>query len=393
MSWEPDASIVGIGETEYFKRGEVTDRSEFQLACEAVLEAVDDAGLDIEQIDGFSSYMNDRNEPQRLATSLGIPEYRFNNLAWGGGGGSACAAVMNAAMAVRSGSADYVVALRSLCQGQFSRYGQASQSDRVRDEEAHGAPYGLETPPQKCALAAQRYMHEYDVPQEHLGHVALTSRYHANRNPRAVMHGRELTMEEYLNSRMITEPYRLYDCCLESDGACAVVVTSTEKARELSQPPVRILSAAQGGAPRGQYGPRSNNMSLDDYPTAWAKEVADRLFRNAGITPDDIDVAQFYENFTGQVLMAVEDYGIAPRGKAGQLFAEGRTRWPDGEIPINTSGGNLSEAYIHGFELVAEAARQIRGTSTSQVENAEYSLVAGGPGINPHSGLILSSVR
>lgn len=391
MTWEPDVSIVGVGETEYYKRGEVTEESEFQLAVEAITKAVDDAGLDVEQIDGFASYANDRNDPPRLSTALGLPEYHFSNMFWGGGGGGGSGAVMNAALAVHSGAAEYVVAYRSLCQGQFGRFGQAHGTGTVRGDDAFSQPFGLQTPPQMFALATQRYMHEYDVPQEHLGHVALTSRHHANRNPRAVMHGRELTMETYLDSRMISDPLHLYDCCLESDGACAVVVTTTENARELDQPPARILSAAQGGGPGFRNGFPGSNMPVEDYTTANGTTVSDQLFRNAGIEPDDVDVAQFYENFTGMVLMAVEDYGLAERGEAGELFASGETRWPDGDIPINTSGGNLSEAYIHGFELIAEATRQIRGTSTSQVDDVEHSLVASGPGVNPHTGLILAS--
>lgn len=385
MSWEPDACIVGIGETEFHKRGEVTDRSEFELACEAVIKAADDAGIPTERVDGFTSYSNDRNEPNRLAPTLGIPEYSFSNMSWGGGGGNVGSAIMNAALAIHAGVADYVVALRSLCQGQYQRFGQTKDSDVVRDEEAHAAPYGLEAPPQIFALNARRYMHEYDVPREHLGHVSLTSRHHANRNPRAVMYDRELTMEEYKNSRMITEPFKLYDCCLESDGACAFVITSTENARALDQAPVKIEAAVQGGGNRGYYLP----FDIEDYGTAWTTENADRLYADAGINPEDVDVAQIYENFTCQVLMTMEDYGLAPRGEAGELFASGDTLWPDGDLPINTSGGNLSEAYIHGFQLVAEGARQIRGTSPNQVDDVEYSLVAAG-NVNPTSGLLLT---
>lgn len=391
MAWEPDASIVGIGETEYFKQGTVTDRSEFELACEAITNAVEDAGVEFERIDGFSSFADDRNQSARIAETLGIPEVNFSNMVWGGGGCGGSAAVQNAAMAVHSGAAEYVVVYRSLCQGQFHRFGQAQERTKARGDQAFSSPFGLQTPPQMYALQVKRYMHEYDVSAEQLGHVALTSRAHANRNPRAVMHDREMTMEEYKNSRMITEPLRLYDCCLESDGACAAVVTSTENARKLEHPPVRILSAAQGGGPGWGSGPMaSHNMPLENYTTANATRVADRLFGDAGIEPEDIDVAQLYENFTGMVLMTAEDYGLADRGEGGELFAEGRAL-PGGELPINTSGGNLSEAYIHGFNLVAEAVRQIRGTSTSQVEDAEYSLVASGPSVTPHSGLILTS--
>jgi acetyl-CoA acetyltransferase len=202
------------------------------------------------------------------------------------------------------------------------------------------------------------------------------------------MYDEELTMEEYLDSRIISTPYKLYDCCLESEGACAVVITSAENAEGLEQPPVRIESAVQGGGDRGSYLP--NNIK--DYGTSWTKELADRLYRQADIGPSDIDVAQIYENFTPQVMMTMEDFGLAERGEAGKLFAEGETLGPDGDLPVNTSGGNLSEAYIHGFQLIAEAARQIRGTSTCQVDDVEYSLVAAG-NVNPTSGLLLSPLN
>lgn len=386
MSWDPEASIVGIGESEYHSWGGA-EKSEFGLACEAILEAVADAGLDIEDIDGFSTYMSQRVTPDALATSLGIPVLRFGSLGWGGGNSTAFP-VMSAAQAVHAGAAEYVVAFRSIAQGEHGRYGQPgiyqtenSEPDmnRVGGEEAHVQPYGLEVPPQMLALRAQRYMYEYDVPEEHLGHVALSGRYHANRNPRAVMYDRELTMDDYLNARMISDPYRLYDCCLEVDGACAVVVTTTDNARELDQPPVEIAAATQAAYPHWGRG-MSNGMPIEDYTTGQTQELAERLYGQLGIGPEDIDVAQIYDHFSGQVLQGVEDFGFAPRGEAGQLFAAGETRGPDGDIPINTAGGNLSEAYIQGFELVAEAARQVRGTSTTQVEDVEHSLVLGPPG-------------
>lgn len=391
MPWEPDACIVGLGETEYYKQGNVGDRSEFELACEAIKTAVNDAGLDLEAIDGFSSFANDRNKSSLVADALGIPEVAFANKVWGGGGCGGSAAVMNAAMAVHAGAADYVVAYRSLCQGQFGRRGQARDIQRSRGDNEFAHPFGLETPPQMYALPVQRYMHEYDVPKEYLGHVALTSRAHANNNPRAIMSDEDLTMEEYMEAPPITDPFQLYDCCLESDGACAVVVTAEENAETLPQPSVKIHSAAQGGGPGWGSGIlASHNMPLEDYPTSNAARVADRLFDAADIGPNEVDVAQFYENFTGMVLMSAEDYGLADRGKGGELFVDGTAIGPDAELPINTSGGNLSEAYIHGFNLVVEGARQVRGTSPNQVDDVEYSLVASGPGVTPHSGLILT---
>ncbi len=391
MSWDARSNIVGIGETEYHKVGTVTERSEFELACEAIRNAAEDAGIEVDDIDGFASYAHDRNDGTRVAEALGIPDVNFTNMVWEGGGGGAAAAVMNAAMAVHAGAAEYVVAYRALCQGQFGRFGQARGGNTASGDMAFSRPFGLETPPQMYALMVQRYMHEYDVPEEHMGHVALTSRKHANNNPRSVMGGDELTMEEYMNSRSIADPLKLYDCCLESDGACAMIITSPENAADLDQQAVEVHSAVQGGSGAWGNGPlSSHNMPLDEYATANSSYLADELYARGDYGPDDVDVAQLYENFTGLVLMLMEDYDLAPRGEAGSVFASGETLAPDGEIPINTAGGNLSEAYIHGFNCVAEGARQIRGTSPNQVEDADVSLVAAGPGVTPTSGLLFT---
>jgi acetyl-CoA acetyltransferase len=387
--------IVGIGETAYTRWGKAT-KSEFALAVEAIRKAIADAGLRVEDIDGFASYSNDRNEPVRLANGLGLKSIGFANMMWGGGGGGACAAVGNAAAAVHAGFARYVVAFRSLAQGQFGRFGQSRAGGRVGGEAQFVAPFGALTPAHYIALQTRRHMHEYGTRQEHLGAVAIAAYKHAQRNPRAVMYGRPLTMEQYLNARMIVDPFRLYDCCLESDGAAAVVVTTAERARDLPQKPAYILGAAQG------TGYRESLLSPNKpaYTGANFSTVAARLWAQCGLRPTDVDVAQIYENFTGAVLMSLEDNGFCKKGEAGPFVEGGRIEHPDvadpgapyaGELPINTSGGNLAEAYIHGFELVVEAVRQIRGTSTCQVKDARLSFVAAGPCAAPVSNLLLGT--
>jgi len=382
------ACIVGIGQTDYQRWGGITDRSQFQLACEAILAAAADAGLPVRDIDGFASYSNDTSEPPLLQVALGLPRLRYAAMVWGGGGGGSCAAVDQAVAAVESGQANYVVAFRALAQGQGQRFGQH------RDGRIHGsftAPFGMLSPPSMTAPTVRRHMHEYGTTSEHLAEVALTCRANAQRNPNAVMRDRPLTRDDYFAARMIADPFRLNDCCLETDGACAVLVTTEERARDLQGPTVRILASIHGSGPgwgTGALG--SHNMPLDSYASVNSRTLAPELFGRAGLQPADIDVAQIYDNFTGLVIMALEDYGFCGIGEGGPLVASGAIRWPHGDLPINTAGGNLSEAYVHGMNHVVEGVRQMRGTSTSQVEGAETCFVCGGLGVAPTSALILA---
>jgi len=279
-----------------------------------------------------------------------------------------------------------VVAFRALAQGQFGRFGRARSLDRAAGAQAFSAPYGLVSAAQVCAMQTTRFMHEHHVGQEALAEVALAAYAHAQRNPRAVFHGRPLTRETYHASRWIAEPFHLYDCCQENDGAAAVVITSAERARDLARRPVAILAAAQGIEQGGGI-PGYNEPG---FPTAHYRQVAKQLWERAGVAPQDVDVAQFYENFTGPVLIALSEMGFcAPEGVEG-FVSGGNLRWPSGGLPLNTSGGNLAEGYIHGFELINEAVRQVRGESTCQVKDAELSLAVSGPGYAPGSAVLFS---
>ncbi|HVC71638.1 MAG TPA: hypothetical protein VNC61_15395 [Acidimicrobiales bacterium] len=399
------ACLVGIGETGYAKWGAITEASEYQLAVEAIVAAVGDAGLSVDEVDGLASFADDRNEATFAAADLGLAELRYATMSWLPGGGGSCAAVANAAMAVETGACEVVVVYRSLCQGQFHRFGQGPAPRPPRDParrpavrkarsllDAHLAftmPFGMFSPPIAYAMVLQRHMHRFGTTQEQMGQVAVTTRAHAARNPRAVMGGRPMTMDDYLRSRLVSEPFRLFDCCLETDGACAVVVTTHERARHLRHVPVEVLGAAQGapaGFGHGQYA--NVGMPDDDYTSAGARTVAGRLWRDAGLGPEDIDVAQIYDHFTGLVLLSLEDYGFCARGEGGPYAASGALAWPDGTLPTNTHGGSLSEAYIHGLNHVVEAVRQIRGDSTCQVEGAETCLVTSAAGV-PTSALVL----
>ncbi len=380
-------AIAGIGETPYYKRGAAPE-PEFVLGLRAILAACADAGIDPRDVDGFASYSNDRNDPSRLAAALGTRELRFSNLQWGGGGGGGSGAVGNAAAAIATGLADCVIVYRALAQGQFGRFGQGARRPAVAGDPALWIPYGLMSPAQMFAMRATRLMHDHGIRQEALRAVALASYHHAQANPRAVMHGRPLDEADYDASRWIVEPFHLYDCCQENDGAAALLLVSAERARDLAQRPAYLLAAAQGSEHRAGAGSHNN----PDYATASFKTVAPRLYAMAGVGPRDVDVVQSYENFTGGVVMSLVEHGFCSYADVNDFLTLKNLLAPDGALPLNTSGGNLAECYMHGLELNVEAVRQIRGTSTNQVPGAEVSLVASGPMVTPVSDMILGSV-
>jgi acetyl-CoA acetyltransferase len=382
-----EPAIVGVGQSEFTRWGGIQDRSQFQVTAEAILAALADAGIAPAEVDGLTSFSNDSNDAPLMQVALGMPRLRLSGMVWGGGGGGTCGAISMACAAIEAGQAEVVVAYRGLCQGQSRRFGLHGQG-RVNGNFVD--PFGLFAPSQMLAMAVRRFMHLHPVTEDHLGEIALSARANANRNPRAVMHDRTLSKEQYLAARWIAEPLRLYDCCLETDGACAVVITTRERARDLPATAVDILAAAHGSGPGWGSGLLSgHNMPDDDYASTNGKAMARELFAKAGLAPKDIDVAQIYDHFSGLVLMALEDYGFCGVGECGEFVASGAIRWPDGKLPINTSGGQLSEAYVHGMNLVIEGVRQLRGQSTSQVQDARTCLVTGGLGVSPTSALIL----
>jgi len=399
------ARIVGVGESRYTRWGRIGDVSEHALACQVIQRAVEDAGLSMDDVDGLASFAEDRNEAVFIAAELGLPALRFANMVWMPGGGGGCAALSNAAMAVETGQAEVVVVYRSLCQGQFFRFGQAGRDAAAPTDpspptvqQAHGLmlasmgfamPYGLLMAAAAYALPTRRHMHLYGTTSEQLGRIAVTFREHASRNPRAVMGGRPMTLEDHQSSPMIADPHRLFDCCLESDGACAVVVTTAERARDLAKPSVKILASVQG-APKGYaFGPFTNaNIPDALYATGGCEEMANRLWAKAGLGPKDVDVAQIYDHFTGCVLMQLEDFGFCARGEGGPFVESGALAWRGGSLPTNTHGGSLSEAYIHGLNHVVEGVRSLRGESTSPVDGAEVCLVTSGACVASSAALL-----
>jgi len=379
-------AVAGIGETTYYKHGKSPD-AELKLALQAILRACEDAGISPREIDGFASYSNDRNDPSRLAAALGTRELRFSNMQWGGGGGGGAAAVGNAAAAIATGMADCVIVFRALAQGQFARFGLGGQTPTVSGEQAFTFPYGMMSPGQRYAMRAMRFMHEHGIGREPLRAIAMASYHHAQQNPRAVMHGRPLTEEMYDASRWIVEPFRLFDCCLENDGAAALLLVPAERARDLRHRGVYMLGVAQGSEHRNAA--PVHNAPL--YGTSSFTSVAPHLYEMAGVAPADVDVVQSYENFTGGVLMSLVEHGLFRAEEAAEVCTLENLLAPKGRLPLNTSGGNLAECYMHGLELQLEAVRQLRGESPNQVPDAEVAMVCAGPMVTPVSSLILGT--
>jgi len=380
------AAIVGIGATEFSKD---SGRSELQLSCEATLAALADAGLTPGDVDGLVTFKMDNSSEIALARELGMGDLRFfSRIDYGGG--AACGTVQQAAMAVATGVADVVVVYRGFNERSGQRYGQvqswaATQVNTNGLDNAWSYPYGLSTPAATVAMQARRYMHEYGATSRDFGTVAVADRKHAANNPNAFFYGKPITIEDHQNSRLIADPLRLLDCCQESDGAVAMVVVSAERAKDLPQTPALITAAAQGSA-ADQF--VMTSYYRDNIGVPEMGVVGRELWRQSGLRPDDMAMAVLYDHFTPYVLMQLEELGFCGRGEAPGFIADGAIEI-GGRLPINTHGGQLGEAYIHGMNGIAEGVRQIRGTSVNQVPDAENVLVTAGTGV-PTSGLVLS---
>ncbi|MGW1671015.1 lipid-transfer protein [Streptomyces sp. NPDC002324] len=374
------AAVVGIGATDFSKD---SGRSELRLAVEAVRAALDDAGLAPADVDGMVTFTMDTSPEITVAQAAGIGELSFFSRVHYGGG-AACATVQQAALAVATGVAEVVVCYRAFNERSGRRFGAGV---RHREPSAEGValgwtlPFGLLTPASWVAMAAQRYLYAYGLTPEAFGHVAVVDRKYAATNPAAYFHGRPITLDEHAASRWIAEPLRLLDCCQETDGGQALVVTSVERARDLPKPPAVVVAAAQGAGRAQQQMTGFYDGDLTGLPEMGV--VARQLRRTSGLGPDDIDVGILYDHFTPFVLMQLEEFGFCGPGEAADFVAEER-------LPINTHGGQLGEAYLHGMNGIAEAVRQLRGTSVNQVAGAERVLVTAGTGV-PTSGLVLGT--
>ncbi len=356
------AAIVGIGQTEYSKN---SGRTELALACEAVGAAVDDAGLSLADVDGVVRYDWDEIDELQLATHLGL-----SNLGWmsqaGDGGPAGNAVVMHAAAAIAAGAAETVVCYRSLNGRSGRRIGQAGDRETARTVggiEAFQVPWGMVAPVIQFGQLARRHMVRYGTTSEQFGAVAVAMRKHAAQNPNAIMR-EPITLADHQASRMIADPLRLLDCCIESDGACALVVTSAERALGGPHRPAYVLGGAQASGPGG-----AGVVFRPDLDRSEAEHCAADLYQRTGLGPEHIDAVMVYDHFTPFVIMALEAYGFCAPGEGG-AFVEGGRIEHGGELPVNTHGGNLSEAYVQGLSHVLEAVRQLRGTAAVQVDDA-----------------------
>jgi acetyl-CoA acetyltransferase len=375
------AAIVGIGQTEFAKQ---IDRPESQLACEAVVAALRDAGIAPSEVDGLSSFTMETTDEVTMAKNIGAGDLTyFSQVGYGGGAG--CATVGHAAMAIATGQADVVVAWRSRKRGAAASRPWASTPSSLPIQAQWTRPHGLLRPVDEVAMLTRRYLHEYGGGREQLAEVAMAIRAHANRNPAALMYDKPMSLDDYMSARFISEPLCLFDNCLETDGALAVVLVSAERAKDCAQPPALVHAFGQGLHRQHEA---MVNYYCEDPLTGPAWACAEKLWSQSDLGPADVDVAQIYDAFTPLILLSLEGYGFCGRGEAGDFVLEGNLRWGSGSLPTNTSGGGLSEAYVHGFNLITEGVRQLRGTSTSQVAGARTCLVTSGEGV-PTSAVLL----
>jgi acetyl-CoA acetyltransferase len=363
------------------------------LAGQAILAAVADAGLTIRDIDGFALFAPKSFDVSLAVQQLGIPHVRFAAAVSGAGGGGSAGAVGLAASAVVSGAANVIVTVLAVQQPDTARIG-AVFSGSTGTYQPPGAERdfvaftGLVGPGQMFAMQAMRHMHLYGTTRAHLAEVAVATRSNAVNRPSALMRS-PLTADDYFRARMIADPLCLLDFCLESDGAVAVVTTSSERAKDLPHPPVYIRASATGGTAGWGQGMTWMGMDDDVFASSGHREVAAETWSRAGLGPADVDVALLYDHFTISVLAQLEDYGFCPIGESGPFVADGHIRFRSGSIPINPHGGHLSEGYLMGMTHIVEAVSQLRGTALNQVTGAEVALVTGGPSPLPVSSLIL----
>ncbi|MBX3529007.1 MAG: hypothetical protein KF849_00260 [Rhizobiaceae bacterium] len=385
MSIARRTALVGVGATPYYRRGKSLPQTMNELVCKAIIAAADDAGLSVKDIDGFAYYSGGFDTPYLMET-LGIPELRFSATVTATGGGSA-GAVGLAAMAVASGVAKTVVVVGGNQQAAL-RFGAFNQAHAPSPEGAFIGAAGLIGPGHMFALLARRHMHIYGTKREHFAEVALSARGNAIGNPDAIMQ-KPMTLDDYFAAPLIADPLCLFDFCLETDGAIAVIVTSVERARDLQRLPVVVHAAVQGGERGWGRSMYWMNMPDEHFLTSGHGFVARELYAMAGLTPADIDTAQIYDHFTPMVIAQLEDYGFCKRGEGGDYVASGAIRYEGGVLPVNTDGGQLSCGYIWGMTHIREAVAQVRGTARLQVPDAQFALATGGPSNLPVSAVIL----
>lgn len=366
-------AIAGVGYRQY-KRG-TAPWPERGVLVRAIVDACEDAGFDPADVDGFVSYGDDKNEPVRLMPDLGTKELNWTAQVWGGGGGGIAGTFGLAAAAILTGQARAVVIFRALAEGNSGRLSAAVMAHHLND---HMVGVGMVAPAQVCAMRAMRLFEHHGVSHSVCEELVRASYYHGSRNPDAISYGKELDLDAFRNGRWIAEPFRLFDCSRENDGAGALLMVSAEHARDLRKPPVKLLAVAQG-TEKG-WGDLIENDREDLYPTAGFRAIRDKLYGMAGLTPVDIDVVQLYENFSAQGVASLIDHGFCTYENVDEVVRFENLTAPSGGLPVNTSGGNLAHGFVHGFVCAVEAIRCLRGESPNPVPGARTSLLAGGPG-------------
>ncbi len=389
MSISHSAAIVGIGATEFSQR---SGRSTLRLATECITTALADARIDPAEVDGLVTFTMDHNDEQDVARYLGLPSVRFFARTPYGGGG-ACGTVGLAALAIHGGAADVVVCYRAMNERSEERFGTAAARGYSGGPIASwqldmswSEPFGMATPGAHIALAVRRYMYETGATSEDFGRISVLARKHAATNPAARFYGKPISLADHQSSRLIVDPLRLFDFCLESDGGVALVITSQARARRLRQPVVAITAASQGIG-HCSSGLASHYRKDPTTPQEIAV-VGNTLWKDSRLGHSDIDLAILYDHFSATVLMQLEALGFCDRGHAAGFVRDGGIEL-GARLPVNTHGGQIGEAYIHGFNGIAEAVRQLRGTAVNQVSNPEHAIVTSGSHV-PTSGLILS---
>jgi acetyl-CoA acetyltransferase len=378
-------AIAGIGQTSYARRDA---RSEAQLAAEAALAALNDAGIAPSDVDGMITYTLDPVDEIGLCRALGVRDLAYTSRVPGGGAG-AIGTLYQAAAAVAAGACEAVLIWRAINQGAAYRYGQPQAGGAWQPGSGTGSllwcmPFGAQAPATWAALAIQRYMHECGVTNRDFGRIAVLQRKHAATNPAAIFHGKPISLEDHQASRWIVEPVlRLLDCCQENAGAAAAVITTLERARDLRQRPARVVAAAQSIPAEVEVISNYYHADLTVMPEAVG--TARRLWAQSGLGPRDVRVALLYDAFTPNVMKQLEAFGFCGHGEAKDFVADGHCELT-GSIPTNTHGGHGGEAYIHGMNLVTEGVRQIRGSAANQVAGAQRVLLSSGM-----AGAILAS--
>jgi acetyl-CoA acetyltransferase len=382
-----EAAVAGIGATEFSKN---SGRSELQLAAECSLAACEDAGIDARDVDGMITFTIDNSDEINLARCLGVKDLAYSTRVPGGGSGAA-ATLYQAMALVNAGLCRNVLIWRAMNERSQYRFGQ-NQSNQTGYTAGEGTgsilwcvPFGAMTPASWAALQGHSYMQLYGVTNRDLGYLSVQQRAYAATNPRAWFYGKPITIEDHQSSKWVQEPVlRLLDCCQESDGGVALLVTSLERARDLKQPPVKITGATQSIPYNTEVISNYYHDELTQMPEAWS--TAKRLYEQTGLRPSDIQAAMLYDAFTPMVFMQLEGFGFCGRGEAKD-FIKGGEIAIEGRLPVNTHGGLLGEAYIHGMNTMAEGVRQVRGSSVNQAKNVTHVLVSSGM-----AGAILSRV-